>query len=207
MDTLELPVVEPASVTWYRIDERRYRWAPQDRPPAAARAFVGLLGVGSMLTAAALLLSDRAPGVVQTVFGDRARDLWQRIDATERVNLPAGSEIPPTDFVAHIAIWAVVTALIGLAIWTWRGLAIGIAALSGGSLLLELAQGRYASTRTVQAADARRQPDRRVARSRCRRHLLPHVVRRCGAHARAAAFARPAAPCANLNGPPRSSLR
>ncbi len=154
MDTLELPVVEPASVTWYRIDERRYRWAPQDRPPAAARAFVGLLGVGSMLTAAALLLSDRAPGAVQTVFGDRARDLWQRIDATERVNLPAGSEIPPTDFVAHIAIWAVVTALIGLAIWTWRGLAIGIAALAGGSLLLELAQGRYASTRTVQAADA-----------------------------------------------------
>jgi len=154
MDTLELPVVEPERVTWYRVERPRHRWAPQDRPPAAGRAFVGLLGVGAMLTATALLLSDRAPSLLQVLFGDRARELWQRIDGAERVNLPPGSEIPPTDFVAHVAIWVVVTTLIGLAIWTWRGLALGVAVLAGAGVLLELAQGRYATARTVQAADA-----------------------------------------------------
>jgi len=154
MDTLELPVVDRERVTWYRADTPRYRWAPQDRPPAAGRAFLGLAGVAAMLTTAALLLSDRAPGLLRTVFGDRARALWERIDGAERVTLPPGSEIPPTDFLAHVVIWAVVTTLLGLAIWTWRGLALGLTALAGASLLLELAQGRYATARTVQAADA-----------------------------------------------------
>ncbi len=154
MDTLEFPVTEPARVTWYEVEQPCDRWAPQDRPPAAVRGFVGLIGLGAMLTAAALLLSDRAPGLVRMVFGDRARDLWLRIDAAERVNLPPDAQVPSTDFIAHVAIWAVVASLIGLAIWTWRGLALGVVALSAASLLLELAQGRYATTRTVQASDA-----------------------------------------------------
>ena len=55
---------------------------------------------------------------------------------------------------AHVAIWAVVAGLVGLALWTWRGLMIAVVALAAASLLLEAAQGRYASTRTVQATDA-----------------------------------------------------
>lgn len=154
MDTLELPVVETRRVTWYHADDARRRPAPQDRPPASGRVFVGVLGFGAMLTTAALLLSDRAPGVLDTVFGDRARRLWARIDGAERVGQGVGAQVASTDFVVHLAMWAVVTVLVGMAIWTWRGLTIAVLALGGASLFLELAQGRYATTRTVQASDA-----------------------------------------------------
>lgn len=152
MDTLEIP--QTPQVTWYRAEDRRPRWAPRDRPPAIGRAFVGLLGFTAMLIAAALLLSDRAPGVLRSLFGDRARRLWERIDGAETVGTAAGTEIASADFVVHVAIWAVVTVLVGMALWTWRGLAIGVAGLAVASVLLELAQGRYADTRTVQATDA-----------------------------------------------------
>lgn len=120
-----------------------------------ARTFAGLLGVGASLTTVALLLSDQAPGILDALFGARARSLWERIDGAERAGtLPAGSEITSTDFVAHVAIWAIVTVLIGLTMWTWRGLAMSAVGLAGASLVLELAQGRYATTRTVQLTDA-----------------------------------------------------
>lgn len=130
------------------------RSSPRDRPPLAIRSFVGLIGLGAMLTTVALLLSDRAPGVVRMVFGDRVRRLWERIDASERVDLPAASELPSPDFVIHVGIWAVVAGLVGLTVWTWRGLALSALVLAALSALLELAQGRYATTRAVEASDA-----------------------------------------------------
>jgi len=154
MDTLEMPAIDPARVTWHHVDEPGRSHSPKARPPAAVRVFAGLSGIGASVVTAALLLSDRAPGLLQMAFGDRARDLWQRIDSTERVNLPPTADIPPTDFLAHVAIWAVVATLVGLAAWTWRGLATAAIVLGGASLVLELAQGRYATARTVQAADA-----------------------------------------------------
>ena len=154
MNTLEMPSVAPPRVTWYEADEPPRRHSPRDRPPAGLRIMVGLLGFVSMLSAAALLLSDRAPGMLTTLFGDRARRLWARIDATERVDLPAAADIPPTDFLAHVAIWLVVTSLVGLAVWSWRGLVAGALILAGLSVALELAQGRYAAMRSVQASDA-----------------------------------------------------
>ena len=204
MPTAELPTARPARVTWYVAETPRRRRSPRDRPPIGVRVAVGFLGFASMLAAAALLLSDRAPGVLTTLFGDHARQLWERIDATERIALPSTSEIPPTDFVAHVAIWVVVTTLIGLAVWTWRGLAVGVVALSGVSLLLERAQGRYASTRTVQVDDA-------VA------NLVGvgigtaavgvcYVAWTAGASL-ARAVRRPPTAHTNLNGPPRGSLR
>lgn len=107
-----------------------------------------------MLTTAALLLSDRAPGFLRSVFGDRARRLWARIDTGDRVDLAAGSQATQPDFMVHVALWAVVTVLIGFAIWTWRGLLIAVALLAVAGLGLELAQGRYASSRNVEASDA-----------------------------------------------------
>ncbi len=144
-----MPVVETA----YSTRPPRPRTSPRDRPPLASRLFVGLIAVGAMLTTVALLLSDRAPGAVETVFGERARRLWARIDASERVDLPSTSELPPTDFFLHVAIWAVVAGLVGLALWTWRGLVVAAVVLAGASALLELAQGRYATTRAVEAGD------------------------------------------------------
>ena len=127
---------------------------PVDRPPLVSRLFAALLGLGAALGAAALLLSDRAPGAVRSVFGERARRLWERIDASERVDLPPGSELPPADFLVHIGIWAVVATLVGLAVWSWRGLLVAGVLLVASSAALELAQGRYAETRSVEARDA-----------------------------------------------------
>ena len=149
MDTLERPVVPSAP----QRPAGRRTW-PRDRPPLPIRLLVGVVGVGAMLATVALLLSDRAPGVLRAVFGERARDLWERIDASDRVDLPPGSELPPTDFLVHVAIWAVVACLVGLAIWTWRGLMVGAVVLAASSALLELAQGRFAETRAVEVRDA-----------------------------------------------------
>ena len=150
MNTLEIPIL----VTEPPARSARERWAPRDRPPLVGRIFVGLLGVATMLTTAALLLSDRAPGFLRSTFGDRVRRLWERIDTGDRVELAAGPDVTQPDFMVHVALWAVVTVLVGLTIWTWRGLVFAAAALVLGSLGLELAQGRYAPTRNVEASDA-----------------------------------------------------
>ncbi len=150
MATLELPVVVPAQPN----RSAGTPTAPRVRPPFVARLGIGLLSVGAMSAAVALLLSDRAPGALRALFGERARRLWERIDASERVDLPPGSELPSTDFLVHVAIWAVVAGLVGLAVWTWRGLAISAGVLAGASALLELAQGWFADTRAVEASDA-----------------------------------------------------
>ncbi len=160
MDTLEIPVVTDGGpnqpfppITPHRL--RRFRWAPQDRPPAAARAFVGLVAGAAMLVTAALLLSDRAPGILRTLFGDRARELWERVDAGTRLDASVGSATATQpDFLVHVALWAIITGLVGIAVWTWRGLLIGIVTLIVVSIVLEVAQGRFASTRAVQASDA-----------------------------------------------------
>lgn len=54
----------------------------------------------------------------------------------------------------HIVLWTVVTVLIGLTIWTWRGLVVAAALLAAVGIGLELAQGRFATTRNVEASDA-----------------------------------------------------
>jgi len=159
MDTLEFPIIAPdPRRAPPRPAMRRYRWAPRDRPPAAARVFVGLLSSVAMLITAALLLSDSAPGVLQTVFGERARQLWNRIDAGNRIgDASTGStaaEITQPDFLVHLALWTIIAALVGIAIWTWRGVMIASVALAAIAIGLELAQGRYATTRAVEASDA-----------------------------------------------------
>ncbi|BAN00399.1 hypothetical protein [Ilumatobacter coccineus] len=151
MDTLELPIIDGDTAP---VEAAPSGWGPRARPPVASRLFVGLLGFGAILSTVALLLSDRAPGALSSMFGDRARRLWERIDASERVDLPPDSELPATDFLVHMSIWIVVTVLVGLAIWSWRGLALAAITLAVASVALELAQGRYADTRVVEARDA-----------------------------------------------------
>jgi len=119
--------------------------------------FVGLLGFAAMLITAALLLSDRAPSALRTVFGERARRLWARIDAGNRVDVPTGTaatELTQADFLVHVTLWAIIAVLVGVAIWTWRGLAMAAGVLAASSVALELAQGRFATTRSVEATDA-----------------------------------------------------
>lgn len=152
VDTLELPIVESPSTSAARSASARRGPGPVDRPPLALRILIGLVGAAALLSVAALLLSDRAPGALSTMFGDRARRLWERIDASGRVEIEP-SELPPTDTLVHIGLWAVVVALVGLAVWSWRGLVASAVALAAVSGLLELAQGRYSTTRVVEGRD------------------------------------------------------
>lgn len=153
MKTLEMGVTRvegPAPV--YRAERRAL--GPQDRPPFASRVFVGIAGLMAMMFTIAVMLSDRAPGALEAVFGNRLRVLWERIDASGQApSIATEASQAPTDFIVHILIWAVVASLMGLAIWTWRGLAIGAVALFASSIFIEVAQGRYSDTRAVEALD------------------------------------------------------
>lgn len=106
------------------------------------------------------MLSDRAPGVLETVFGEDAQRLWERVDASERAQalqeqapqLAERADAGP-DFLIHVAVWAVVMLLIALAVWSWSGLTLAAVATFAGSVAVELAQGRYSDTRAVQEGD------------------------------------------------------
>lgn len=88
------------------------------------------------------------------MLGDRVRRLWDRIDASARIDAPAASELPPTDFVVHVAVWAAVTFLVGLAVWSWSGLVVAVVATAVLSAGVELAQGRWSISRSVEFDDA-----------------------------------------------------
>lgn len=123
----------------------------QRRPPVGVRAIFGVLGLAVILFNAALMLSDRAPGFLRRGFGDAVVGLSYRIDATARV--PA-EQLPESDVVVHIIVWATATALVGLMIWTWRGLLAACLVVLATSVAVEIAQGVYSTTRVVERSDA-----------------------------------------------------
>jgi VanZ family protein len=115
--------------------------------------FSALLGIAAMAFAAALMLSDRAPSVLRRLFGEDARRLWDRIDASERAQFVNQAGVPEADFVIHVMVWAVIVLLVAMAIWTWRGLTAVVAGVSASSVIIEVAQGRYSDTRSVELDD------------------------------------------------------
>jgi len=123
---------------------------PSRRPSIGARALFGLLGLAVVLFNVALMLSDRAPGFLRRVFGDTIDRLSDRIDATARI--PA-EQLPGSDVVVHIAVWAAAMALVGLTVWTWRGLVMAALAMLAVSTFVEIAQGVYSSSRAVEPSD------------------------------------------------------
>jgi hypothetical protein len=129
------------------------RVGPQHRPPPAARALFALLGLGAIMFAAALMLSDRAPSMLRRAFGDTAHRLWERIDASDRAALPTSADLPETDFFVHVLVWSLVVALVAMAVWTWRGLAVAATGVFASSVVIELAQGRLSDTRSVESND------------------------------------------------------
>lgn len=123
------------------------------RPPIGVRAFIALLALAACAFAAALMISDRAPGVLVDVFGDTARQLWARVDASQRARFAADGALPEEDFVVHAVVWASITGLVALSIWTWVGLVVAVVGVFGFSVVIELAQGRFSSTRSVESVD------------------------------------------------------
>lgn len=99
------------------------------------------------------MLSDRAPGVLRSVFGAGVRRLWDRIDASQRAQFVNEADLPEPDFVIHVIVWAVVLMLVAMAIWTWRGLTLAVVGVFACSVAIELAQARYSDTRSVELDD------------------------------------------------------
>lgn len=123
---------------------------PVHRPPVGLRALLGVLGLGVVLFNVALMLSDRAPGLLESVFGDAVVRLSERIDAGSRIPT---EQLPESDTIVHVAVWAIATLLVALTIWTWRGLLVTSIAMLAMSAVVEIAQGLYTSTRSIEASD------------------------------------------------------
>jgi len=118
------------------------------RLPAWARWLVALAAAVAIASNTVILLSDRAPGLLRRL-SDRLEIETLRTAAVQ----VAPGEVPRSDFVVHVALWAVATALVGLAMGaTWsRAVAAGGVLLY--SAVVEVAQGALTYTRTPQAAD------------------------------------------------------
>ena len=137
-----------ALATWFGADAR-----PAERPTVAFRIFIGLVTVVLMLFNGVLLLSDRAPDFTREAFGGFARRLSERLDAQRRAELIREGGLPESDAIVHIGLWAVATLLVVLTIWTWRGALLAAPAVLLVSLAVELAQGRYSTTRNIERSD------------------------------------------------------
>jgi hypothetical protein len=109
------------------------------------------MGVFSVVSIVALMLSDRAPRLLRDVFGDAAERLSERIDASAR--LPSTDRLPESDFLVHVGLWGVAVVLVGWTVWSWRGLLIGVLSMLALSMMVEAAQGMYSDTRKVEVSD------------------------------------------------------
>lgn len=122
------------------------------RPGLAARASIALLGVAMLAFNAALMMSDRAPRALRILFGDVVRSLSERIDAGGRVDRHDARRLAG-DATVHIGVWFVAVVLLALAIWTWRGLASAAIGVFAASIVVEVGQERFSTTRTVEPSD------------------------------------------------------
>jgi hypothetical protein len=129
---------------------------PRQRPPLVLRVFVALLGVAALLFNGLLMLSDRAPSALQRIGGSALRRLFERIDLGGRgADVLNDPRLPEDDAIVHIAVWALAAVLIGWALWSWIGLAVGAVAVFAGSLMIEALQGSLSTTREVEASDVK----------------------------------------------------
>ena len=53
----------------------------------------------------------------------------------------------------HIGVWAVAVILVGLTVWSWRGLAVSAIGVFAVSVATEVGQGRFSQTRSVESSD------------------------------------------------------
>ncbi|MEX2626993.1 MAG: hypothetical protein WD225_08905 [Ilumatobacteraceae bacterium] len=127
---------------------------PRHRPPVGLRVFIAFLGIGAVGFNAALMLSDRAPGALRQIGGGIVVRLSERIDAGGRpARLTSDPRLPSGDTLVHIGVWGTAMLFVGLAVWSWRGLAVGAAGVLICSLAVEVGQRRYTVSRTFQMSD------------------------------------------------------
>lgn len=120
---------------------------PGGRPFARWRPVAALAAAAALLVAALVLLSDRAPGLLAW--------LSDRIDAGSSRAAQVASQVQPrTAFQIHLVLWTVVTALVGLAMWSSASVVGAAAVLLVLSLASEWAQDALTQARSMQASDA-----------------------------------------------------
>ena len=126
---------------------------PGGRPFRGWRVVPLFLSLGALVANAAILLSDRAPGLLGRLARRIDAGVGRAADAAG-VDVPGRNvRVPRSDFDVHLAIWAVAALLVGLAMWSWLSLMLGNGLVFAGSVVLELAQAGYSRTRTVEMAD------------------------------------------------------
>ena len=117
------------------------------------RIFAGLSALLALLCNTALMISDRAPGVLRRLGGELVDELSERIDADSGVASAVSDGLPESDLIVHIGIWAVAVILAGVAVWSWRRLALAAVFTFTASVFIEAAQGLYTDTRSVEIDD------------------------------------------------------
>ena len=124
------------------------------RPGRGVRGAIALFALGIVVANAMVLLSDRAPRVLRSIFGDFVRRITERLDAGGSAEAALGARDIGGDSIVHFGLWAVAMLVVGLAIWSWAGLIVASFSVAATSLVVEVAQGRYSSSRAVEATDA-----------------------------------------------------
>ena len=114
---------------------------------------MAVVGAGVVLANAALLLSDRAPRVLRSLFGDFADRLSDRIDGSGRSRAALGAREVGSDSIVHFGLWAAAIVLFGIAVWRWSALAVSAITVFACSVAIEVGQGRYSTTRSVEFRD------------------------------------------------------
>jgi hypothetical protein len=128
---------------------------PGGRPFTRWRPLAVLLALAVLGVATIVLLSDRAPGVIESVSERVDAQLEERAPEARRAarDAVAGTRAEESDVLAHIGLWAAATVLVGLATWSWPSLAVAVVLLVGGSTALELVQEELAPTRITERSD------------------------------------------------------
>ena len=113
------------------------------------RWFAGFIGAVVLAGNTVVLLSDRAPGLL--------RRLSARLDVSTLTMASAqttpGGRLPESDFTVHVALWALATGLVGLAMGPAWSKVMAAGTVLAYSAVLEVAQGVYTYSRSPQRAD------------------------------------------------------
>jgi hypothetical protein len=96
-----------------------------------------------------VLLSDRAPGLLRRL-SDRLDVSALRMASTQPA--PPG-RLPESDFMIHVAMWALATALVCLAMGATWSKVVAAGTVLAYSVAVEVAQGVYTFSRSPQRSD------------------------------------------------------
>lgn len=114
---------------------------------------IGFLGGAMLAGSAALMLADRAPRLIKRILGAFGRRLSERIDAGGSVRLQLDKSRADGDWIVHLGLWSIAVVLLALAFWSWQGLWISAIVVFEFSVAVELGQGMFSTTRTVELSD------------------------------------------------------